>query len=142
MLEGINTAYLQRSTLGDNKKAVHRKLVYVTGSESAVYLQEAAEDEAKAAGTDGNKNGAGVPAGNTNYNLPGNNEQQLLLTIVANPNNLQCGLLAQGNGLNNLAGSVKRLEKSLNHLVRQVNTNPARMMQQEVQHINPVANLE
>jgi len=60
----------------------------------------------------------GFAAPNINLNLPGNNEHQLLLTIVANPNNLQRGLLDQGNGFNNLAGSVRRLERSLNHLVR------------------------
>ena len=139
MLERISTAYCQRGTLREDEKPVCRKLVYVTGSKSAVYMQEAAEsEEERGMGTGNGEDGQGIP----DLNLPRNNEQQLLLTIVANQNNLQRGLLDQANGLNNVAGSVRRLERSLNHLVRRIDANPARMMQQEARRNNPVANLE
>ena len=122
MLGHIQEAYANRATLEDGTNPVERRLVYVSGNQGAVNMETVQPEQ-----LEGNNVNANVMPTN---NVSGGGSRQLLLSVIANQHALQRAFTEQKTAIENVRGTISRQGQTLNSVLRKIDSNPTRLLQQ------------
>ena len=131
MRNRIRTEYKTIRTLEGTQNPVVKRLVHVLGDAAQVYMEDAEEEPAQAAGQD-TEAPAIVTPGNQPANRPrnvnGQQGRQLLLSVLAGQNNLRRAIVEQGNSLEMCRASLQRHDRTVNRLIRRIDNSPVRLL--------------